>query len=132
MFLLCEFWLFSDPSVAPALQAARAELEKSKLEDKLEHLLEHRPKQEDLIQHNIMKGSYQLVKKSLSNRPLNNFTFAYNAITGITFADPSVAPALQAAKAELEKSKLEDKLEHLLEHRPKQEQLIQHNIMKGN
>ncbi|PWN90676.1 RPEL repeat protein [Acaromyces ingoldii] len=42
-------------NVAPSLQAARAELEKRKLEDKLEGRLERRPEKEDLERRGILK-----------------------------------------------------------------------------
>lgn len=41
-------------NVAPSLQAARAELEKRKLEDKLEGRLERRPEKEDLERRGIV------------------------------------------------------------------------------
>lgn len=47
--------LFSQgATVAPALQAAQAELEKARLEDKLEGRLERRPDREDLERRGIV------------------------------------------------------------------------------
>jgi len=40
-----------------------------------------------------------------------------------------VAPALQAAKEKLERSQLEDKLDHALQSRPKAEELVKEGIL---
>jgi len=41
-----------------------------------------------------------------------------------------VAPALQAAKEQLERSQLEDKLGHALQRRPKPEELVKEGILQ--
>lgn len=46
--------MLADATVAPALQAAQAELEKARLEDKLEGRLERRPDREDLERRGIV------------------------------------------------------------------------------
>ncbi|KAE8210442.1 hypothetical protein CF327_g5683 [Tilletia walkeri] len=47
--------ILKNSTVAPALQAAQAELQKHRLEDKLEGSLERRPEREDLIRRGIIK-----------------------------------------------------------------------------
>jgi len=46
--------LKDDTGISPRLIAARERLEKSQLQDKLEHALQHRPKQEELIKEGIL------------------------------------------------------------------------------
>jgi hypothetical protein len=43
-------------NVAPALQAAQAELNRARLEDKLDHALQHRPKPEELVKEGILQA----------------------------------------------------------------------------
>lgn len=52
LFLLLQ----TDPSVAPALQAARDNLVREKLTDQLEKKIENRPTKDELVDHNIIKG----------------------------------------------------------------------------
>lgn len=49
-----------------------------------------------------------------------------------TFLAGNVAPALQAATADLQKSQLEDKLEGRLERRPEREELERRGIVSEN
>ncbi|EJD02987.1 uncharacterized protein FOMMEDRAFT_44663, partial [Fomitiporia mediterranea MF3/22] len=51
---LVEKNILKDDRVAPALQAAREQLEKSKLQDKLGQALQHRPKPEELVKEGIL------------------------------------------------------------------------------
>lgn len=46
--------------------------------------------------------------------------------------DPKVAPAIQQQREELERRKIEDTLRHKIDHRPTPEELVEHNILKGN
>ena len=48
----------ADDTVAPSLQAAREALAREKLADQLEQRLEKRPERTDLVDHNILKGTY--------------------------------------------------------------------------
>lgn len=47
--------------MAPQLQKAKADLERHKLVDTLEHKMDHRPTKDDLIEHNIMKGELNTI-----------------------------------------------------------------------
>ncbi|KAL9935176.1 hypothetical protein V8E36_006252 [Tilletia maclaganii] len=92
--------ILKSSSIAPALQAAQAELEKHRLEDKLEGSFERRPDREDLIRRGIIKD------------------------------DAHLAPALQAKAAELERAQLGDKLAGSLGARPEREELVKKGILK--
>ncbi|KAG0733412.1 hypothetical protein G6F57_007356 [Rhizopus arrhizus] len=46
--------------------------------------------------------------------------------------DPKVAPAIQQQREELERRKIEDTLRHKIDHRPTPEELVEHNILKGD
>jgi len=52
---LVERNILKDSHVAPALQAAEAELQRSQLEDKLEQALQQRPKAEELVKGGILR-----------------------------------------------------------------------------
>lgn len=45
--------------------------------------------------------------------------------------DTTAAPAIQAQQAELERSRLQDALEHKIQERPQPEQLVQQGILPG-
>jgi hypothetical protein len=45
-----------DQTVAPQLQAARADLERARLQDNLEKKIDARPDAGSLVEHNILKG----------------------------------------------------------------------------
>jgi len=49
--------LKDDQGVSPAIIAAREQLKRSQLEDKLEHAIQHRPKAEDLVKEGILNGN---------------------------------------------------------------------------
>ncbi|KAI0048312.1 hypothetical protein FA95DRAFT_1099439 [Auriscalpium vulgare] len=48
--------ILKEGNVAPALQAAREQLQKSQLQDKLDQALLQRPKPEELVKGGILKG----------------------------------------------------------------------------
>ncbi|KAI0371134.1 hypothetical protein BV20DRAFT_918536, partial [Pilatotrama ljubarskyi] len=66
----------------------------------------------------------QKLEKSLAQRPDKHDLIERNILK-----DDSVAPALQAAKEKLQRSQLEDRLEHALQARPKPEELIKEGIL---
>jgi len=47
--------ILKDSNIAPSLQAAQAELQKSQLEDKLGHAIQNRPNPEELVKEGILK-----------------------------------------------------------------------------
>ncbi|KAF8585941.1 hypothetical protein K439DRAFT_1282633, partial [Ramaria rubella] len=51
---LVERNILKDSNVAPALQAARADLQRSQLEDKLDQALQQRPNPEELVKGGIL------------------------------------------------------------------------------
>ncbi|KAJ2775272.1 hypothetical protein IWQ56_000146 [Coemansia nantahalensis] len=55
---LVERHVLLEPGVAPALQSAKAALERSRLEDGLERRLEHRPTKEELIGRHVLLDSH--------------------------------------------------------------------------
>jgi len=48
--------ILKDDSVAPALQAAREQLQRAQLENKIDHGLQHRPTPEDLVKKGILQA----------------------------------------------------------------------------
>ncbi|KAI0745480.1 hypothetical protein C8Q76DRAFT_703796 [Earliella scabrosa] len=66
----------------------------------------------------------QRLEKNLAHRPDKHELIERNILK-----DDSVAPALQAAKEKLQRSQLEDKLEHALQARPKPEELVKEGIL---
>lgn len=48
--------ILKDDGVAPALQAARDQLQRAQLEDKLDQGLQHRPTADDLVKKGIMQA----------------------------------------------------------------------------
>jgi len=53
---LVEKNILKDDTVAPALQAAREQLQRAQLEDKIDHGLQNRPKADDLIKKGILQA----------------------------------------------------------------------------
>ncbi|GJJ06444.1 hypothetical protein Clacol_000636 [Clathrus columnatus] len=53
---LVERNILKDSTIAPALQAAQVELERSQLEDRLDRAIRDRPKPEELVKEGILKG----------------------------------------------------------------------------
>jgi len=52
---LVERNILKDDKVAPALQAAKEQLQRAQLEDKLDQELQHRPKADDLVKKGILQ-----------------------------------------------------------------------------
>jgi len=69
---------------------------------KLEKRLNERPDKQELVERNIMKD------------------------------DKGIAPSLVAAREKLERSQLEDKLEHALKTRPKPEEVVKEGILHAD
>ncbi|KAH8119386.1 hypothetical protein DFH11DRAFT_1564717 [Phellopilus nigrolimitatus] len=65
--------------------------------------------------------------EQLSRRPEKNDLVERNILK-----DDRVAPALQAAREQLERSQLQDRMEHALLHRPKPEELVKEGILQPN
>lgn len=85
-------------NVAPALQAVQTELQKARLEDKLEGRLERRPDREDLERRGIVSRQASAPSLAFADTwppPLHQLK------------DQNVAPALQGKLTELERSQLE-------------------------
>ncbi|KAJ7594846.1 hypothetical protein C8J56DRAFT_927774 [Mycena floridula] len=68
-----------------------------------------------------------ILEKRLKERPDQRELVERNILK-----DPKVSPALVANKAKLERSQLEDKLEHALQKRPKPEELVKEGILQDN
>lgn len=67
----------------------------------------------------------QNLEKRLSERPDKNELVERNILKD----DKGIAPALVAAKEKLQRSQLEDKLDHALQQRPKVEELVKGGIL---
>ncbi|KAK0461415.1 uncharacterized protein EV420DRAFT_1531903 [Desarmillaria tabescens] len=65
------------------------------------------------------------LEKRLSERPDKNELVERNILKD----DKGIAPALVAAKEKLQRSQLEDKLDHALQQRPKAEELVKGGIL---
>jgi len=52
---LVEKNILKDDKVAPALQAAKEQLQRAQLEDKIDYGLQHRPKADDLVKKGILQ-----------------------------------------------------------------------------
>jgi len=48
--------ILKDDKVAPALQAAKEQLQRAQLEDKIDYGLQHRPKADDLVEKGILQA----------------------------------------------------------------------------
>ncbi|KAF9646576.1 hypothetical protein BDM02DRAFT_3099557, partial [Thelephora ganbajun] len=64
--------------------------------------------------------------KAISHRPEKQELVERNILK-----DDKVAPALQAAKEQLQRAQLEDKIDHGLQHRPKADELVKKGILQG-
>jgi len=69
---------------------------------KLDNAIAHRPEKRDLLDRNILRD------------------------------DGKVAPALQAAKEQLQRAQLEDKIDQGLQHRPKADDLVKKGILQAD
>jgi hypothetical protein len=65
------------------------------------------------------------LEKQLSARPEKNELVDRNILK-----EGTVAPALQAAKEKLQRSQLEDKLDHALQQRPTAQELVKEGILQ--
>lgn len=135
------------PAVETASQPVAADtLASSPIKERkmsLQHALEHRPDEKDLVNRNILHqraGSvtlqqkqhelekamaHDLLKKNLAKRPLKEELLQKNILP----ENSNIAPSLQAAQRDLEKSMLEDSLRDKLAHRPKPEEVIMKGIL---
>ncbi|KAI0319183.1 hypothetical protein OF83DRAFT_1055486, partial [Amylostereum chailletii] len=77
-------------------------------------------------QSSIDADTLQVLEKRLGQRPDKQELQERNILK-----EDNVAPALQAAKEKLQRSQLEDKLDHALQQRPKPEELVKEGILKG-
>jgi hypothetical protein len=101
---------------------------------RLEQHIKGRPDQQELVERNILKGSY--LSKDPTSDSLNT-----------DLIEPGVAPALVAAREKLQKSQLavrhaldeqvavltvgQDKLDNELQTRPTPEELVKRGILNG-
>jgi hypothetical protein len=53
--------ILKDVKIAPAIQSAKAELEKARLEDDLAKKIAQRPNPEELIKEHILEGTYTIL-----------------------------------------------------------------------
>ncbi|KAH9040050.1 hypothetical protein EDB85DRAFT_1926831 [Lactarius pseudohatsudake] len=83
----------------------------------------HRPAR----QNSFSSDTLQTLEKRLSQRPDRQELQDRNILK-----EGNVAPALQAARDQLQRSQLEDKLDQKLLHRPKPEELVKSGILKAD
>jgi len=76
-------------------------------------------------QSSFDEGALKALEKRLEQRPEKQELQERNILK-----EDKVAPALQAAKERLERSQLEDRLDHALQQRPKPEELVKGGILK--
>lgn len=76
-------------------------------------------------QNSLSTETLQTLEKRLSQRPDKQELQDRNILK-----EGNVAPALQAARDQLQRSQLEDKLDQKLLHRPKPEELVKSGILK--
>ncbi|KAF9387618.1 hypothetical protein BGX21_000501 [Mortierella sp. AD011] len=99
--------------------------------EELEKFLHERPAPEELVEKNILKGSFEQMgimgTMGIVHQTDNEFYYGKNNNMGNI--EPKVAPSLQHQAEELKKAQLEDALSNKLEHRPPVSELIDHNII---
>ncbi|KAH9057311.1 hypothetical protein EDB87DRAFT_1812026 [Lactarius vividus] len=78
-------------------------------------------------QNSLSSETLQALEKRLSQRPDRQELQDRNILK-----EGNVAPALQAARDQLQRSQLEDKLDQKLLHRPKPEELVKSGILRGD
>jgi len=76
-------------------------------------------------QNSLSTDTLQTLEKRLAQRPDKQELQDRNILK-----EGNVAPALQAARDQLQRSQLEDKLDQKLLHRPKPEELVKSGILK--
>lgn len=59
------------------------------------------------------------------------FALVFSALLLLSLTDTTAAPAIQAQQAELERSRLQDALEHKIQDRPQPDQLVKQGILPG-
>ncbi|KAG9220843.1 hypothetical protein CCMSSC00406_0002557 [Pleurotus cornucopiae] len=101
---------------------------------KLEVHLSERPEKSELVERNILQAGraptldIHKLEKQLNERPGKNELVERNILKD----DKGIAPSLIAAREALERSQLEDKLDHALQSRPKPEELVKEGILQRN
>ncbi|KAH9176667.1 hypothetical protein EDB89DRAFT_88247 [Lactarius sanguifluus] len=78
-------------------------------------------------QNSLSSETLQALEKRLSQRPDRQELQDRNILK-----EGNVAPALQAARDQLQRSQLEDKLDQKLLHRPKPEELVKSGILQAD
>lgn len=59
------------------------------------------------------------------------FALVFSALLLLSLTDTTAAPAIQAQQAELERSRLQNALEHKIQDRPQPDQLVKQGILPG-
>ncbi|KAF9502031.1 hypothetical protein BDN71DRAFT_1379644 [Pleurotus eryngii] len=96
--------------------------------------LSERPEKSELVERNILQAGraptldIHKLEKQLNERPGKNELVERNILKD----DKGIAPSLIAAREALERSQLEDKLDHALQSRPKPEELVKEGILQRN
>ncbi|KAJ2812338.1 hypothetical protein H4S07_001466, partial [Coemansia furcata] len=117
-----EHHILLDTDVEPALQAKEVELQRSRLENSLDLLLEKRQTREEFER----KLARCHLGHSLDNRLTHEELVSHNILKRT-----KIAPALQAKQLELERSVLKNNLECMLANRPTHEE-FERSLVKGN
>jgi len=78
-------------------------------------------------QNSLSAETLQALEKQLSHRPDRQELQDRNILK-----EGNIAPALQAAREQLQRSQLEDKLDQKLLQRPKPEELVKSGILKAD
>ncbi|KAG0000607.1 hypothetical protein BGZ79_005735 [Entomortierella chlamydospora] len=111
--------------------ASTLHAEHVKAGEELEKFLQERPAPEELVEKNILKGSFERmgILGTMGIVHQTDSEFFYGKNNNIDNIEPKVAPSLQHQAEELKKAQLEDALNSKLEHRPPVSELIEHNII---
>ncbi|KAG7090835.1 hypothetical protein E1B28_009917 [Marasmius oreades] len=83
---------------------------------------------EPLRQQSLDQSTLQKLEKHLNERPDKRDLVYRN----IMKEDQGIAPGLVQAKIQLQRSQLEDKLDHALQQRPKPEELVKEGILHAD
>jgi hypothetical protein len=78
-------------------------------------------------QNSLSTETLEVLEKRLAQRPERQELQDRNILK-----DGSVAPALQAARDQLQRSQLEDQLDHKLMQRPRPEELVKSGILNAD
>ncbi|KAL0580347.1 hypothetical protein V5O48_001684 [Marasmius crinis-equi] len=79
-------------------------------------------------QQSLDQGTLEKLEKRISERPDKKDLVDRNILKD----DKGIAPALVQAKIQLQRSQLEDKLDHALQQRPKPEELVKDGILHAD